>query len=536
MRKTSGILFSTALLSAAPCLAFEPWVDPLPVPPRIVVSPVQKEITLRMRQFMGKIHRDFPEVPQWGYEGVSPGPTIEVEKGQPLTVHWINELPETHILPKPHGEMSAPGTPDVRAVVHLHGAAVSQPSITDKLHNNDGWPDLWLRPGEKQISFYPNAQDARTLWYHDHALGSTGRNVAAGLLGAYIIHDERERALNLPSGSYDIPLLLQPRKLKSDGSLDYVSTLMYENHGNSFFVNGKLYPYLEVEPRRYRFRVINGSNARSVAIRLLDASDSETPGPAFHQIGSDSGFLASTVTLNDPAQAEAERLVLMPAERADIVIDFSAYAGRSFVLHNNMPPDDFDGVVPLYKIMLFRVGARASGPDISRVPGPIREIPRLDPASAARSRRITFESMDMDGTPMLTHNGKMWHDPVTDFVAPNTTEIWELVNTLPDAHPFHVHLVDFQVLDRRPYDVDAFLKDGEIRYTGEAIAPLANEMGWKDTVRAPTGHVTRIILPFGSTIGHYIYHCHILEHEDMDMMRPFQIGAPGALPLSSLLP
>lgn len=514
-----------ALLFPLVAHAFSPFVDALPIPPRIVVPQGQTELTIRMSQFTGKIHRDLPEIAQWGYNGSSPGPTIEVERDQAVSVHWINDLPTKHLLPRPVDQMDDPGMPDVRAVVHLHGAVVEQPNTTDKLHDNDGWPDLWLAHGEEQIARYGNPQSSRTLWYHDHSMGETGRNVAAGLFGAYIIHDSLERSLGLPSGAYDIPLLLQPRKLKADGSIDYVDTLSKENYGNAFFVNGKLYPFLEVEPRKYRFRIVNASNARTVALKLLEPN-LVTPGPLFNQIGTDSGFLADTVILNDPLSATSPRLELMPAERADVIIDFSAYAGKTFILNNNSKPDDPDGVVPLYQLMQFRVGTHVTEADTSHVPLHIREIKRLDPTTAVRTRRISFDEMNMNGVDMLTLNGKMWHDPIEDIVTLGTTEIWELVDPLVDSHPFHMHLVDFQVLDRRPFDVKAYLKTGQVTYTGGAVSPLANEMGWKDTVHVHPGMVTRIIMHFGPFTGHYVYHCHILEHEDMDMMRPYDVVAP----------
>ena len=240
----------------------------------------------------------------------------------------------------------------------------------------------------------------------------------------------------------------------------------------------------------------------------------------------DSGFLADTVLLNDPASPASPRLQLMPAERADIIIDFSGYAGRIFVLHNNLKPDDADGVVPLYQIMQFRVGNAVTQADTTKIPGHIREVPRLDPTNAARTRQITFEQMSMNGMPMLNLNGRMWKDPVEEIVTLGTSEVWELINTLPDSHPFHIHLVDFQVLDRRPFDVEAFVKNRSLKYTGEAVSPRANEMAWKDTAQVAPGMVTRVIMKFGPHTGHYVYHCHILEHEDMEMMRPYDVISP----------
>jgi spore coat protein A len=509
-------------ISGPAAFAFEPFVDALPIPP-VLHAPKGKHpvLKIKMQEFSSKIHRDLGPVKQFGYAGISPGPTIEVEAGSPLQVQWQNELPGKHVLAAP-SDMMADG-PDVKAVVHLHGAMVTQPSTKDRVHNNDGWPDAWITHGQTQIADYPNEQRARMLWYHDHAMGTTGRNVAAGLLGVYFIRDAYERSLNLPSGAYEIPLVIQPKLLNGDGSLAYVESLAVEHYGNAMFVNGKLYPYLEVEPRKYRFRVLNASNARTVALKLVDGEDLETAGPGFYQIGSDSGFLENTVLLNDPASEKSSRLTLAPAERADIIVDFSKYAGKTFVLHNNALPDDADGTVPLYQVMQFRVKPQASAPDTSSLPMKMQPIRRMEVREAANTRRIVFDQMEMGGQTMLTLNGKMWHDPVSEMPVLGSTEVWELVDTLPDSHPFHIHLVDFQVLDRRPFDLNEYLKSGKIEYSGAAEAPDANEMGWKDTVRITPAHVTRIIMKFAPFAGHYVYHCHILEHEDMDMMRPFDV-------------
>ena len=266
----TGLLFSLGLApTSGPAAApTEPahFVDPLPIPKRLHVPP-WGEVTIKETQISAKIHRDLPPVAQWAYDGTSPGPTIEVERGQKLVVHWKNELPAKHIYPLPaHADVISP---DVRTVTHLHGAVVSEPEIDqlvkgprDHSRDNDGWPDAWIVNGQEQIAEYPNNESARTLWYHDHAMGSTGRNVAAGLLGTYEIHDAYERSLHLPSGSHDIPLMFEPRQLNPDGTLSYTDDIGNEYYGNASEVNGKLWPYLEVEPRKYRFRLVNSSNAR----------------------------------------------------------------------------------------------------------------------------------------------------------------------------------------------------------------------------------------------------------------------------------
>ncbi len=505
------------------------FVDELPVPHVIHVAPGTSEVTITASQFSTHLHRDLPEQNLWGYEGTSPGPTIEVESGHSLRVHWKDQLPLKHLFPEPHGvEMGGGSMPDVRFVTHLHGASVSEPDIQDRLHNNDGWPDAWITEGKEQIADYPNLQSARTLWYHDHASGETGRNVAAGLVGLYLIHDDYERSLHLPDGKYDIPLLIRSHQIGADGSLSYVKDIATEYYGNVASVNGKLSPFLDVEPRKYRFRFVNGSNARSYAMKLIDQSQ-RVQGPAFYQIGSDGGFLEKTVILNDPADSTSSRLLLLPGERADVVIDFSHFKGHSLLLSNNHvdPADAVDAEVKIPWLMLFRVKDALGTPDTSRLPMQMKPIQRTDPHSAKVTRRIVFGQMKMpDGTPMLTLNGKAWRDPIEEKPVHGTTEVWELINTLPDEHPFHIHLVPFQVLDRTPIDLHEYKKSGRIQTTGEPVPPAPNERGWKDTVRVSRSAMTRIVLRFDSETGYYVYHCHILEHEDMDMMRPFQVVNP----------
>ena len=510
------------------------FVDALPIPPRLILSGKNREATLRLSAFPAKLHRDLPAQIQWGYDGTTPGPTIEVERNRGVRIHWKNELPKTHIFPEPKGlgmgGMDMPGMPmkmpDVRAITHLHGAVVSEPDPMNRAKNNDGWPDAWNVPGESQLAEYPNLQPAMTLWYHDHAMAATGRNVAAGLLGTYVIHDEYERSLNLPSGANDIPLMLISKGVHDDGSLYYTDDISAEFWGNVPSVNGKLWPYLDVEPRKYRFRVINASNARAYALNLVDAADG-TPGPAFAQIGSDGGFLAAPVFLNDPTDPTSPRLTLSPAERADLVIDFSKFAGKTFTLANHSHTADDEEFLP--EIMQFRVGKTLRKPDTSSLPKVMRAIPRLDPQAATETRRVVFDRVKhADGSVMLMMNGKGWTDPVEEKPKLGATEIWELANTLIDVHPFHIHQVQFQVLDRRLFNVAEFLKSGALVYSAEPVPPAPNERGWKDTIKLSAQMVTRIILRFAPFPGFYVYHCHILEHEDMDMMRPFQIIAPPA--------
>ena len=524
-----GISISQQSFSAGPQLTalnrapIQKYVDELPKLQRIQI-PTHKgfyDLNLTLQQTSVKLHRDLPAFPAFTYNQSFPGPLIEVESGEGLRVHWLNQLPSQHVLAKPTGGMEE-NLPEVKAVTHLHGAVVTQSSTTDVLHNNDGWPDAFTTTGQEQIAEYPNEQSARMLWYHDHAMGDTGRNVAAGLAGAYLIRDSVERSLNLPSGEFEIPLVFQTQGLQLNGTRYYSNDLSKEFYGNAVTVNGKLWPYTNVEPRKYRLRFVNASNARSYSLRLADKT-SNAPGPAFNQIGTDGGFLGTTAVLNDPNDIHALKLILAPAERADVIIDFSKYKGQTLVLQNDSV-DPGDGEIPLPELMVFNVQNNLSRPDTSSLPLHPRIIKKISERTVKEVRPIVFDEMKMDGMPpMLVLNGKMWHDQVTELPKLGTTEIWQLIDLLPDIHPFHIHLVNFQVLDRTPIDMDEYRKTGKIVATGPVMLPDPNELGWKDVVRVKPRTMTRVIMRFGPYAGHYVYHCHILEHEDMDMMRPFDV-------------
>lgn len=507
-----------------PLAQLEKFVDELPIPQSVSFQgrgPI--DYTVHIQQISAKLHRDLPAQSVWAYNGSSPGPTLELKKNQQLRVHWKNELPLQHLFPEPKGmNPVCLVRPDVRTVTHLHGAIVSEYDPLNRQRNNDGWPDAWVGQGNEQIAEYTNPQSARTLWYHDHAMGATGRNVAAGLIGAYLIHDGFEKGLGLPSGKYDIPLLLQSRGVNEGGSLFYSDDLANEFYGNAMSINGKLWPKLKVEPRKYRFRLINASNARSYAMRLMTANG-QAMGPLFNQIGSDSGFLEKPVRFNDPSDPDTDRLTIAPGERADIIIDFANFAGQKLVLQNNSK-DPGEVQVELAELMQFEVEPTLSAQDSSLIPVQLQAIEKIPETSAQATRLIVAGDTKLaDGTWILSLNGKTWNDPITEKPVLGSTEIWQLANTLTDVHPFHLHQTEFQVLDRRVFDVLEYRKSGKIIYLGDAIPPEANELAWKDTVKMYPQMVTRIITKFGPYPGFYLYHCHILEHEDMDMMRPFQI-------------
>jgi spore coat protein A, manganese oxidase len=519
------------------------YVDPLPIPPRLLHAGSQgSPVAIRMSAFRQKVHRDLPPTTLWGYNGSWPGPTIEVRRDQQFSVTWINKLPRRHFLPLDftvHGEEET--VPPVRAVVHVHGAQA--------LPEFDGYPDAWTTPDGKAGPLYKpgpnhfsNAQPACTLWYHDHAIGITRLNIYAGLAGFYLIRDEQEEALNLPSGAYEIPLMLQDRLFLEDGSLLYPSVVngthpvwIQEFFGNNVCVNGKVKPYLEVEPRKYRFRMVNASNARFYHLTLRPSDASGTPGgdsgdaPPFQQIGADQGLL--------PAPLERHFLLAAPGERFDFVLDFTGMKGAHFVMTNDAPaPYTKGGQVAAEEVMLFKVTGALAGQDTSVVPATLGPFDSLDPSLAMRERILSINEMDRptDGYTMMGMlDGKHWNDPVTEDPKAGSMEIWSMANTTGDVHPMHLHLVRFQVLDRRPFDVKTFVATGTLRYTGRPLPPEANERpAWKDTVKAYPGYVTRVIqrfdLPPGTPVApgqrfRYVWHCHILEHEDNEMMRPYDV-------------
>src|SRR6202167_1074419 len=503
------------------------FVDPLPLPEIMKptgqrASPDNPAVLLpyyrvEMQQFHSKLHRDLKPTRLWGYRSTSPGPTFETRSGQGLLVEWVNELPETHFLPVDHSIHGAEADkPEVRAVVHLHGAKAPPES--------DGYPENWYVPGKSALCHYPNRQEAAMLWYHDHALGINRLNVFAGLFGVLFVRDEFEDSLNLPRGKYEIPLVLYDRIFDLDSQLNYPvdpdskSPWVPEVFGDAIVVNGKIYPYLEVEPRKYRFRLLNVANSRFFHLTLSEEktsaesgaqrSASQKPsGPNFHQIGTDQGLL--------PAPVPLQLVSIAPAERIDLIVDFSGYAGASLILKNDN-----------LNLMQFRV-SQTGAPDATVLPQTLRPMAKIPESSAVKTRMLTLVEIDdlVQRPVRMLLNNTHWNMPVTENPVLDSVEIWNLINTSEDIHPIHLHLVKFQILDRRPFDVPVYWMKNEIKYIGRAVPPEPGEAGWKDTVRANPATVTRIIVRFEGFTGRYVWHCHMLEHEDNEMMRPFDVVA-----------
>lgn len=457
-----------------------------------------------MRQFQTKVHRDVPPTSFWGYGGSCPGLTIEARSGKPILVEWANELPSQHIFPVDHTIHGAEaGNPEVRTVVHLHGGRTPPES--------DGYPEDWFVLGKSALCHYPNQQEAAALFYHDHAMGITRLNGVAGLAGLYLIRDEFEDGLNLPKGAYEIPLVIFDRSFRPDGQIYYPvsgkpgSPWVSEYYGSAILVNGRIFPYLEVEPRKYRFRLLNSSNGSFYRLSFAPDEKFTSEGLAFHQIGSEQGFL--------PSPAEMNMLILGPGERADMILDFSGHGGKEIYLRTDVAI-----------VMQFRVSSRKT-PDPSSLPANLRPVPRIPEKAAVLTRELTLSDYQnrLGMSKVMLLNGTQWNEPVTEKPALNSTEIWSFINLTDDSHPIHLHLVRFQILDRRPFDLEVYQLTKKIVLTGPAIPLAPGELGWKDTVRADPMTITRIIVKFEGFAGKYVWHCHMLEHEDNEMMRPYVV-------------
>lgn len=578
------------LVSAMPVTNVSLFVTELTIPSNAVPTSVSSEgylvYEIRMRTNLNQFHPDLPAVPIWGYSdspdrpGSSPGPTIQATNNVPVIVRWIDELPDQYPdwIPadtQNHGVENQ----DVRNVVHLHGGA-NRPLF-------DGNPTYWFRPGVTTNYLYDNIDlspgaDGETLWYHDHAVGVTANNVYAGLAGMYILRNpEFEHDLNLPSGPYEVPLVFQDRDIQVEFDpptllSDAVSTNVVPWHYLPV-VNGRIAPYFEVEPRRYRFRILNGCGFRTIGLVLqtqtMDSPSVQTNVPLY-QIGTDDGFLAAPVQI-PPADPNAflPALRLMPGERADVIVDFTDWDGyTNIVVANSFAPGSF-GVPPSAPVnvvggafLQFRVVKPLSGTDTSTLPAVIHtnSPTAQDLASeAVRTRQITLDLANEKPAPGLIFNQDhhlfavlnlmTFDDPVTENPRAGDIEIWEFINLTGESHPMHVHLLDFLVLNRTrfrdfngqdpsyvPGGVANYILDREAGQLKDLSAyldsspsgtrpPQINELGPKDVVHAAPGSVTRIVMRWPTNelfFGPYVYHCHILDHEDNDMMRPIEVRPP----------
>jgi FtsP/CotA-like multicopper oxidase with cupredoxin domain len=434
---------------------------------------------------------------------------------------------------------------------------------------------------------YPNAGRAATTWYHDHALGMTRLNVYAGPAGFFIIRGgpsgdaavldsrtglpaslpgpaPRENDKFPPNKPYrEIPIAIQDRAFNADGSLFYPDTRAFfdgitgpyipdtdispiwnpEFFGNMIMVNGNTWPFLTVEQRRYRFRFLNGCQSRFL---ILDFNN--IPGVGVWAIGNEGGFLSAPVNLT---ASNGNRLLMGLAERADLIVDFTNVPVGNHVLGNVGPDEPFGGGVPgvdfpvadpasTGQVLQFRV-VPAVGVDAS-TPPQFLQLPAITPLPAATVTRplALLEEMStffadapaeallgtVAGDPNVapaTWTKRLWMDPVTDNPNPGTTEVWELYNATADAHPMHIHERAFEVVNRQNILVDEAAQQVQVDPASTPTPPEPWETGVKDTVIAYPGQVTRVKMRF-TTAGQFVWHCHIVEHEDNEMMRPYRVG------------
>jgi spore coat protein A, manganese oxidase len=559
-------------------------------------------------------------------------------KATDQTLHWANPLGAPVRGNNEHYAGPIPTVP------HLHGGDVPA--------QIDGGPDAWFTSdgahkghayytkagaaANEAIYRYPNAQEAAPTWFHDHALGLTRLNVYAGLAGAYILIDP---GLSLPTGlhpvglqqgnsgpvDFTVPLVIQDRSFDIEGQLFFPDVGDNAEHpywvpefvGDTIAVNGKVWPFLNVEPRRYRFLFINGSNARPYELFLVNPK-TKADGPPIWQIATDGGYLDAPVKIDpNTAKGELQRLVLLPGERADVIVDFKGFNGQTMILRNIARDPYPKGTPPngatVGRILQFRVGpgpvSDASYDPASGIPLRPPMVRLANPAAgtlaagvtAAKTRQLTLNEVQGPNGPLeVLVNNTAWDgiggtedDPqpprddftpvtvggVTEYFSElpdeGSTEVWEIVNLTADAHPIHTHLTQFQLVNRQAFNESQYnaayaaafpggsylpeygppldYNTGNPRalggntdivpyLQGPKMPPAANEAGWKDTIVMLPGQVTRIVIryapvdkpigdpnliyPFDPGFEHgYVWHCHIIDHEDNEMMRPLQVGS-----------
>lgn len=417
--------------------------------------------------------------PVSAYNGSYPGPTLQVRSGRTAVVKHTNAL-------------AGPTS------IHTHGAYVDGDS--------DGHPSDPIAPGASKTYAFGNNQNARTMWYHDHVEHQTATNVYAGLSGFYLLRDDTEDALPLPRGEFDVPLCVQDRLFNSDGTLNYPADAVSDNGlmGNVIVVNGKAQPYFQVAARKYRFRILNGSNARPYQLSLSN-------GQPFQLIATEGGLIGAPVTLTT--------LPIWPAERYEIVIDFAAIpVGTSVVLNNTA------GSGSTAQVMRFDVIRTAV--DDSSVPAVLRanqsDATHMATTEAASTVTRSWKfGKTWDGVYVI--NGKVYDQARIDAAPrPGDTEVWVFQNGFGWSHPVHVHLTNFMILDRNgtppPPHERGLWKETAVLHPGETVRVL---MRWP-TVPSPPPVPSPVAA--GKFTNRYVFHCHNLGHEDHDMMTQFKVS------------
>ncbi|RPB24590.1 Cupredoxin [Terfezia boudieri ATCC MYA-4762] len=445
----------------------------LPIPPELPIlatytppsgNPVDfYEITIT--PFTKQLWPDLNATTLVGYNGMYPGPTIRATRGREIVLRLINKGDST-------------------ASLHLHGSATVAPF--------DGWASDTMVVGQFKDYYYPNFQESRTLWYHDHAHMVTASNVQKGQAGLYILDDPAED-YGLPTGKYDIPLVLASKQYNTTGAL------MPTSGGDTIDVNGQLWPYLDVEPRKYRFRILNGAASRQFQLQLY-VGDTITDPVAFQVVASDSGYMTGPV--------QTTSLTISMGERYEIIVDFANYHNQTLKLRNALAGLDSE---TLGQAMQFRVGSNVTDDaNNENVPSSLRNITFLE-RPITSSKNFTFAFTDSK----WTINGETFSDVnnrVLHYVPRGTTEIWTLINGGPVVHPVHVHLVDMQIISRT--------KNG----IAQPIQPY-EAAGLKDIIFLGNSETIEVLAKYTPWDGLYMFHCHNLFHEDREMMAVFNVTA-----------
>jgi FtsP/CotA-like multicopper oxidase with cupredoxin domain len=460
------------------------------------------------------------KTPTFGYNGVVPGPTIRVHRDSPIIVNQTNLLHRPPAAPYQNAAMPSRYTADPlqrSTSTHLHGSA--------SLPQYDGYASDITFPGQVKQYFYPNCQEARTLWYHDHGVHHTSQNAYNGLAGMYVLHDPKEQQLGIPQGPYDVPLVIRDAMFATDGSLVYDDNSESGVYGDVLLVNGVPWPEMVVERRKYRFRFLNASVSRSYNWSLSDGTSSVP----MTMIGTDAGLMPKPQVITNFRHGMAERY--------EVVIDFAKYKDNTLLTLQNASPKnniEYDGV---RQAMRFRVRGDASSTANNSVPAywqdavPAAECMTFTDAGlkAQGVKEREFKFIRTNGH--WTINGETWENVIgsgyTHCMAEpeqNAVEVWKLTNSSGGwFHPVHIHLVDFQVLTRN----------------GSASGVLPYERGPKDVVYVGENETVRVAMRFAGPAagegwptphGRYMMHCHNLVHEDHDMMMQFSVGDPDHVP------
>lgn len=529
---------------AAARLGLEKFIQPVPLPGAgiVVATPSgANQYSFVQRQISRQLHPQLPPTPLWAYDDGSGlagqagsfGMAVVAQSGTPLQVTYTNNLPETYPAWIPVDTRLTPLGNQVQVMTHLHGGFVAGTSDGNPAVTPDGFGF-----GQTQTVYYSNEppqMPAELLWFHDHGLGATRLNVFAGLAAAYLIRDQFDTGtepnpIGIPGGAYEIPLVIQDRQFNPDGTFLYPTsdiagvTWIGEYFGNVMMVNGKVWPFLQVEPRLYRFRVLNGCNARILSLEL--------GGAPLVQIGAEGGMWDIPVPM--------KRLVLAPAERADVIVDFSGLAGQVLVLRNGKPSPPVSTPAPtLTVVMQIRVGTTVTQPGPTTIP-PTLPGRKADLPTAVKTRYITLNEVAPETAGWFLNLNGAHFGAAPESPTVGTVEDWVYINLTEDTHPMHTHLFTHQVIGRTPFNADAYRDkygtatgvpggiDPTPFATGPMEPPAPEERGFKDTVKANPGYFTtiraRFDLPAGVTAPQtYVHHCHIVEHEDNDMMQPFTV-------------